>query len=47
MVALDCEGTLALVVMKVMDNGIELMEWSEGYLLAWDFRLPVASRQGF
>ena len=48
MVVLDCEGTLALVVVivMVMVNGLGLMEWLEGDLLAWGFQLLVASRQG-
>ena len=36
MVVLYCEGTLEVVEM-VMVNGLELMEWSEGYLSVWDF----------
>ena len=46
MVILDCEGTLELVVVTVMANGLELMEWSGVYLSAWDFRLLVSNRQG-
>ena len=35
MVTLDYGWDVALVVVKVMVNGLGLMEWSKEYLLAW------------
>ena len=34
---------LKLVVVKEMENGLGLIDWSEGHLSTWDLRLMLAS----